>query len=400
MSKDELQFVFMTCHAGAESAVKAEVARLVPEWRLSFSRPGFLTFKHAGDHEIDDRQLAERNWTFAHAHGISLGRLTGEKLGELVQQVWNLEAVNKLAAKGKLAGIHVWQLERPATDERDEAPVATPLCMEIENALRATSPDSCPKLRRADDERRRAAPRNERVLDIIVLAPGEWWVGHHLAVRRHERWPGGRIPVLLPQHAVSRAYAKMEEAIQWSGLPLAPGDECVEIGCAPGGASQALLERGLFVTGIDPADVDPAVLAHPRFRHLKKRGKDVRRKEFEGVRWLAADMNIAPESTLDEVETIVTHPGISVRGLVLTLKLSDWSVAARLPELAARVRGWGLKEVRMRQLVTGGQEVCLVALKRKALRRIAGKPGRKRKPRISGETRTDSAHNTLPEPHF
>ena len=45
----------------------------------------------------------------------------------------------------------------------------------------------------------------------------------------------------------------------WSDLPLEPDDECVEIGCAPGGASQALLERGLFVTGIDPADVDPVV---------------------------------------------------------------------------------------------------------------------------------------------
>ena len=84
------------------------------------------------------------------------------------------------------------------------------------------------------------------------------------------------------------------------------GDECVEIGCAPGGASQALLDRGLFVTGIDPADVDPSLLEHPRFRHLKKRGKEVRRKEFVGVRWLVADMNIAPEDTLSEVEAIVT----------------------------------------------------------------------------------------------
>ena len=63
---------------------------------------------------------------------------------------------------------------------------------------------------------------------------------------------------------------------------------------APGGASQALLDRGMFVTGIDPAEVDPAVVKHPRFRHLRKRGTDVRRHEFLGVRWLAADMNIAP----------------------------------------------------------------------------------------------------------
>jgi 23S rRNA (cytidine2498-2'-O)-methyltransferase len=238
------------------------------------------------------------------------------------------------------------------------------------------------------------------VLDVIVLAPGEWWIGYHRAVRRHERWPGGAIPVSIPEHTVSRAYSKMKEALAWSDLPLAVEDECVEMGCAPGGASQALLERGLFVTGIDPAEVDPAVVAHPRFRHLKKRGKDVRRKEFEGVRWLAVDMNIAPEATLDEIEAIVTHPGLAIRGMVLTLKFSNWKLAARLPEFEARVRGWGYRDVRTRQLTTGGQEVCLVALKRKALRRVGAKAHRKRKPRGHGPTRVDPPHSTLHRPHF
>jgi len=399
MSKEAAQFVFMTCRAGAEGAVKEEVARAQPEWRFSFSRPGFVTFKHTGERPLDERQLAERHWTFAHAHGFSLGRVTGEKLEELTAAVWAHEAVTPLAAVGGFADIHVWQLASPADDVDDEQFV-TPLCEEIEAALRATAPESCEKLRLMPSASKRPSRRNGRVLDIIVLAPGEWWIGYHRAVRRHERWAGGAIPVSLPEHAVSRAYAKMEEALAWSDLPLAVEDECVEIGCAPGGASQALLERGLFVTGIDPADVDPAVLAHPRFRHLKKRGKDVRRKEFEGVRWLAADMNIAPEATLDEVEAIVTHPGLAILGMVLTLKLSDWKLAAKLPEFVARVRGWGYREVRTRQLTTGGQEVCLVALKRKALRRVGGKLNRKRKSRGPAINRADAPHSTLPEPHF
>jgi 23S rRNA (cytidine2498-2'-O)-methyltransferase len=189
----------------------------------------------------------------------------------------------------------------------------------------------------------------------------------------------------------------LEEALQWSDLPLAPEDECIEIGCAPGGASQALLDRGMFVTGIDPADVDPALLEHPRFRHLKKRGSDVRHQEFVGVRWLAADMNIAPDDTLDEVERVVKSPQAAIRGLVLTLKFSDWSVAERLPEFIERVHGWGYRDVRTRQLVTGGTEVCLVALRRKALRRLRRKrhaTGAKRR------ERRDPAHESPPEPHF
>jgi 23S rRNA (cytidine2498-2'-O)-methyltransferase len=314
--------------------------------------------------------------------------------------VWSCDSVARLIEQASLADIHVWQPGLELANEPGDRPSLAPLCVEIQTALLGAAPTSCKRLRRIPSGRPRRAPRNTLVLDVIVLEPGEWWIGYHRAVRQHERWPGGFRLMPLPEYAVSRAYAKMEEALEWSGLPLAAGDECVEIGCAPGGASQALLDRGLFVTGIDPADVDPAVLEHPRFRHLKKRGNDVRRKEFEGVRWLAADMNIAPDRALDEVEAIVTNPGVAIRGLILTLKFSDWKLASRLPDLVARVHGWGYREVRTRQLVTGGQEVCLAALRRKALRRLGGKPGRRRKPRRRTISRQDAPHSSLPGPHF
>jgi len=387
----------MTCRAGAEGALKQDVARVEPGWRPSFSRPGFLTFKTSGERPIDDRRLAERNWTFAHAHGVSLGRIAGGQLAELVRQFWQHAAVAALADSAPRLDLHVWQREPASIEERGLETFITPLSLEVEAALRAAAPEGG-KLARTTPEHRKATARGSRVLDVVIVEPGEWWLGYHSAVKVAERWPGGVIPVRLPQHAVSRAYAKMEEALQWSGLPVAAGDECVEIGCAPGGASQALLDRGLFVTGIDPADVDAALREHPRFRHLKKRGTEVRKHEFEGVRWLAADMNIAPEATLDEVEAIVRHPSVAIRGLVLTLKFADWNLAAKLPDFVSRVHGWGYRDVRTRQLVAGGQEVCLVALRRKALRRLGRKRRRQAKP-LSRE-RQDPAHESPASPHF
>jgi 23S rRNA (cytidine2498-2'-O)-methyltransferase len=415
MSSVTPQYVFMTCRPGAERALKCEVARKQPAWRFAFSRPGFVTFKLDAEARLGARELAERRWTFAHSHGVSLGRLTGDRLSELVEQVWQHPGVVELATgELRVADIHVWQRDNAeGTDATadDDAPTSygTPLAAEIERALRETAPNSFAMLKkepgRGRTPRRHPSPRGGLVLDVFVLEPGEWWIGYHVALSPTERWPGGQLPVSLPQHAVSRAYAKIDEAIRWSGLPIAAGDECVEIGCAPGGASQALVDRGLFVTGIDPADVDPAVLSHPRFRHLKKRGKDVRRQEFTGVRWLVADMNIAPQATLDEVEPIVTHPGITIRGLVLTLKLPDWNLAEYLDEFAARVHGWGYRDVRMRQLTTGGQEVCLVALRRKALRRLGRKHKSKRahrrgEPASAGRKRGDQPHSGPPAPHF
>jgi hypothetical protein len=90
--------------------------------------------------------------------------------------------------------------------------------------------------------------------------------------------------------------------------------------------------------------------------------------------------------------------------LVLTLNFADWTYAEKLPEIVSRVRGWGYRDVRTRQLVTGGQEICLVALRRKALRRLGGK--RKRASALSSkrqerpQERADQAHKSLPEPHF
>src|SRR3990170_1262181 len=90
MSNDQPQFVFMTCRPGAESALKQEVARTEPAWRLAFSRPGFVTFKLASTETIDDRQLAARSWVLARTHGISLGKVTGDELATLARQVWEL----------------------------------------------------------------------------------------------------------------------------------------------------------------------------------------------------------------------------------------------------------------------------------------------------------------------
>lgn len=378
MSMSDAQFLFMTCQPGAETALKQELARSDPALHLSFSRPGFLTLKHTAERPWDAAELAARYWVFARAHGISLGRVTGTQLSPLADELWQQENVRSVIAEHRLADVHVWQREVATTDDRANVSCVTPLAEEVERAVRSAAPEACAALRDSS-AKRHATPRNGYVLDIVLVEPHEWWIGYHRAATVTQRWPGGAIPIAMPQHAVSRAYAKMEEALAWSGLPIAAGERCVEIGCAPGGASQALLDHGLVVTGIDPAEMDEAVLAHPQFRHVRKRGQDVRRREFDGIRWLAADMNIAPGDTLDTVGAIVTHPGVSIRGLILTLKFADWSQAQDLPEYAQRVRDWGYRDVRMRQLATGGQEVCLVALRRRALRRLG--LGRKKRPR-------------------
>jgi 23S rRNA (cytidine2498-2'-O)-methyltransferase len=162
---------------------------------------------------------------------------------------------------------------------------------------------------------------------------------------------------------VSRAYMKAREAVDWLALPIKPGQRCVDVGCAPGGSSQALLDCGLRVTGVDPANVDPRVARHPQFRHVRKRGGDLKRKEYGEFQWLFADMNVAPAFTLAMVRDIVTYRSVNMRGVVLTIKLPDWNLAAEVPDYVSEVRAWGYPVVRARQLSWNRQEICLAGLR-------------------------------------
>jgi len=133
------------------------------------------------------------------------------------------------------------------------------------------------------------------------------------------------------------------------------------------------LARNLRVIGIDPATMDAKILANPKFTHWQKRGHDVRRRDFRTVRWLTADINVAPTYTLDTVEEIVMHESTNVQGLLLTLKLPDWALAEELPDYLRRIRKWGFRSVRARQLSHNRQEICVAALRTKPERKT--KPG-------------------------
>jgi 23S rRNA (cytidine2498-2'-O)-methyltransferase len=352
----ESSFLMVTCQVGAEGAVKAELAARWPDFRFAYSRPGFLTFKLPATCAVaDDFNLGS---VFVRAYAFSLGKVTGSDADEMARGVWQAVAGRTFDA------LHVWQRDRFAPGEHSYEPAITDEARAAEAAIRRHAPEGAI----AKGSTKLPTRPDKLVLDCVLVLPGEWWLGFHRAKQFASRWPGGLSDLALPEKAVSRAYLKMQEGLRWSQLPIKPGHRFVEIGCAPGGACQALLEKGLQVTGIDPAVMDPAVLENPNFTHIRKRALDVRRREFRKTRWLAADMNVAPSYTLDTVEAIVTHPDTNIRGLLLTLKFADWNLAQHVPEYLDRVRSWGFPFVRARQLQHNRQEICVAALKKKPRR--------------------------------
>lgn len=199
-------FVFASCASDYVGHVKDDVARDLPALRLAYSRPGFLTFK------IDDDVPPEvpRPSPWARVWGSSLGRVRSAA-----------DALALLPADARR--LHVWGL---AELDGDEAPV-----VQAEATLREADPERFFAEARARD--------GELVVDVIVAADGAWLVGLHRHGAGRSPFPGGELPVEVPADAPSRAYAKLEQAIAWAGLPVAAGHVAVEIGSAPGGAAYA-----------------------------------------------------------------------------------------------------------------------------------------------------------------
>jgi 23S rRNA (cytidine2498-2'-O)-methyltransferase len=375
MSDWRPQFVFAACQHGAEAALKRELAVRAADLRPAFSRPGFVTFK------LPEPCLRPEHFVlpsaFARTYGFSLGVARGDRLRALASAVWDLPETAAFVATHPPADLQVWQRDAATPGDHDFEPGPTALAAEAEQALRDASPLATLHGRARPDH---VSPRNRWMLDVVLVEPTEWFVGCHRTASRAACWPGGVPPIELPDDAVSRAYLKMAEALAWSDLPMARGEGIVELGCAPGGAAQALLDAGLVVTGIDPAAVDEAVLAHPQFRHVRARVAKAPKGLLRGVHWLAADMNVAPKYTLDAVESVVKHKDAAIRGMLLTLKLAEWSLVDALPAWVERVQRWGYKDVRVRQLAFNRQEICLAALRSRSQRRMLRAPTRQTRP--------------------
>jgi 23S rRNA (cytidine2498-2'-O)-methyltransferase len=339
-------FVFLACQRGTEPTIKKNYHQNTGPLRLAFSRPGLLTLKVDRSGPAESFQLPQH--PLVRQSGWVVGQLKGDSASQMVREALAL-------ARFPVLSVHVFQRDSLMPGARGTEPGKSVLVEEIANIIREQTGGSVPV--------NQTARSGQQVLDLIVAEPNQWIVGYHWADERDplSQWPGGVLNVSQPPGMISRAYLKMAEAIMWSRLPISSGDSIVEIGCAPGGSCQRLLDMGLKVTGVDPAEMDPVLLKHPEFTHWRSKAAAVKRKRYQRFRWLTADANVAPNYTLDFVEDIVQYPTTRLEGLLLTLKLSTYDLIDHLPAYINRVKGWGFQRVEARQLAHNRRELFLVA---------------------------------------
>jgi 23S rRNA (cytidine2498-2'-O)-methyltransferase len=324
------RFAHAVCNAGSEALLVREVAAASPGVVPAYRKRGLLTFR------VDEGALGRL--VFARVHGESLG---------LVKSA--AEAVERAEGLGA-ARLHVYARD-DGPDGPSESGAARARAIEAELAdLRIPTGAAAP---------------GERIFEVIVADDSALLCGTRV---QGEGWrvPGGRPAFVLPAEAPSRAYLKLEEALAWSGLAVAEGERAVELGSAPGGAAAALLQRGVSVLGVDPADMDAALLARrgrggATVTHLKLEMGALKRPHVpRGTSLLLCDVNLAPQVALRAVTSVASWMGKELRAAILTLKLNDQRVIDRVPELVGRVEALGLR-ARATQLPSNRREICVVA---------------------------------------
>ena len=354
MPEAKQPFLFIVCQRGYESACKQELALEHPALKFAFSRPGLLTYKMA------DVQMQPLRSTFARTYGNSIAMLRTGDDSELLPAI--RQHADQIPGFASCQNCHVW--DRQCQDvgkgpKFHDAFRSGPTLVHTKEMLAAEFSWAINRLARPD----------ELLVDLVRLDDNNWLLGAHTARSVAQRWPAGVPDLVPPDDMVSRAYLKTREALLWSRLPLRAGQVCVELGAAPGGSAQALLETGCRVIAIDPAELDEKLRANPNLVHLRKRAREVRKMDLRQGSWLLADMNVAGNYTLDAVEELATHPKLNFLAVLLTIKLMEQPNLESLSAARERVQQWGFEIVKSRQLAFNRNEICLFAARNSAVLR-------------------------------
>lgn len=192
---------------------------------------------------------------------------------------------------------------------------------------------------------------------VCLVEPGLAIVGGCAAAQALSLHPGGRARMRVPHQAPSRAAMKLEEALEWIGHGPERGDQCVDLGAAPGGWTFILLERGARVTAVDPGALAPELIKRQGLKYI--RGSAFDYEPPEPVDWLFCDMVWRPL----EVAALLARWARrrQARFLVANIKLPMRRKVEFLQRIRTILAEGGWKDIRLRHLYHDREEVTVFA---------------------------------------
>ncbi|MFD1954769.1 SAM-dependent methyltransferase [Paenibacillus thailandensis] len=174
-------------------------------------------------------------------------------------------------------------------------------------------------------------------------------------------WPGGAIRFQREEGQISRAKFKLLEAEKTFGLDLSAYRSALDIGAAPGGWTSLLLERGLQVTAIDPAELHESLKGHPKLAYLKRNASEVKfgSNAFD---LLVCDMSWSPMQMVKLVLEL-QQSLMPQATAIITIKLMHRKPLQTIREVIAKLEAC-FKVERAKQLFHNREEITLFLIKK------------------------------------
>lgn len=111
--------------------------------------------------------------------------------------------------------------------------------------------------------------KKPQIVVSVLCATDKAYLGISLAKENLSDWPGGTRHFAQTPEQISRAEFKLLEALEVFGVSLPARGRVLDLGAAPGGWTRLLLEAGLQVIAVDPANLDPRLKGQPGLEHYR-----------------------------------------------------------------------------------------------------------------------------------
>jgi 23S rRNA (cytidine2498-2'-O)-methyltransferase len=111
--------------------------------------------------------------------------------------------------------------------------------------------------------------RKPRIIVSLLCIAEKGYLGISTAHENLSDWPGGARHYAQTPEQISRAEFKLLEALEVFGVQLPSQGRVLDLGAAPGGWTRLLLEAGLHVVAVDPANLDPRLDGLPHLEHYR-----------------------------------------------------------------------------------------------------------------------------------
>jgi 23S rRNA (cytidine2498-2'-O)-methyltransferase len=171
-------------------------------------------------------------------------------------------------------------------------------------------------------------------------------------------WAGGVRRFAREEGQISRSEFKLLEALDVFGIELVPRSTALDLGASPGGWTRVLRNRDIYVTAVDPGDLDSRLAGDRGIRYTRMTAEAYLRDEPDPFDMIVNDMRM---DARDSARLMVDFaPYLYPQGMaIMTLKLPLQNTR-RVLEHALSILGESYTVAAMRQLFHNRSEVTLV----------------------------------------